>query len=81
MTADRSGLARGAAALALVALALGPLAACGKKGDPEPPGGKKVEPYVYPKPDPAPASPSGTQTPRPTPPPAPSPAPDSRGRT
>ena len=38
----------------LGALALAPLAACGKKGEPEPPGGGKTPTATYPKPDPVP---------------------------
>jgi predicted small lipoprotein YifL len=39
----------------LVALTLTPLAACGKKGEPEPPSGRKSAPErPYPKPDPVP---------------------------
>ncbi len=39
----------------LAALALAPLAACGKKGEPDPPSGRKSAPErPYPKPDPVP---------------------------
>jgi predicted small lipoprotein YifL len=38
----------------LGACVLTPLAACGKKGEPEPPGGDKAPARAYPKPDPVP---------------------------
>jgi predicted small lipoprotein YifL len=40
--------------LLLVALALLPLTACGKKGEPERPSGSKSPEHTYPKPDPVP---------------------------
>ena len=40
--------------LLLAALLLASLAACGKKGEPEPPSGKKTPERQYPQPDPVP---------------------------
>jgi hypothetical protein len=40
--------------LLLLALAALPLAACGKKGSPEPPSGPKTPERPYPRPDPVP---------------------------
>lgn len=40
--------------LFLGALALAALAACGKKGEPEPPSGSKTPARTYPEPDPVP---------------------------
>jgi predicted small lipoprotein YifL len=38
----------------ILALVLAPLAACGRKGEPEPPSGAKRPEQTYPKPDPVP---------------------------
>jgi hypothetical protein len=40
--------------LLLLSLAALPLTACGKKGRPEPPSGRKTPERTYPKPDPVP---------------------------
>ncbi|HJQ55294.1 MAG TPA: hypothetical protein VJ890_00220 [Vineibacter sp.] len=40
--------------LILASLALATLAACGKKGEPEPPGGGKTPTRSYPNPEPVP---------------------------
>lgn len=40
--------------LLLLALSLLPLAACGKRGEPERPSGRKTPERSYPKPDPVP---------------------------
>ncbi len=38
----------------LAALVVAPVAACGKKGEPERPGGSPAQERTYPKPDPVP---------------------------